>query len=117
MGFIFIFKVDYEATYFMIMELEYTSRYFTEQLSRYLGAQEEIDYKSLKTVAHSVDLNRRIVDKRLTKKYKFEALLPFDVAKTIILSNNRFFAQIRITNISKNKMFIDKAIFHGMNTN
>jgi len=30
MGFIFIFKVDYEATYFMIIEIEYTSRYFTE---------------------------------------------------------------------------------------
>ena len=38
MGFVFIFKVDFQANYFMIIETEYTSGHFSEQLRRILGA-------------------------------------------------------------------------------
>ena len=37
MGFIFIFKVDFQANYFMMIETEYTSAHFSEQLRKVIG--------------------------------------------------------------------------------
>jgi len=39
------------------------------------------------------------------KKYKFEANLPFEVSKHIILKNNKFNLQVKVTNVSVNKVF------------
>ena len=43
MGFIFIFKVDFQANYFLIVDMEYTSQLFTEQLKRAIGSHPDID--------------------------------------------------------------------------
>jgi hypothetical protein len=43
MGFIFIFKVDFQANYFMMIEIEYTSAHFSEQLRKVIGSYQEID--------------------------------------------------------------------------
>jgi len=37
-GFPFFFKVDFQANYFMMIETEYTSQHFSEQLKRFLNA-------------------------------------------------------------------------------
>ena len=70
-----------------MIEIDYTSRYFTEQLNKYIDFSQEIDHKALSNQFHSIDLGRRIVIKKFNKKYKFEALLPFEVKKSICLKN------------------------------
>jgi hypothetical protein len=40
-----------------------------------------------------------------TKKYKFDAMLPFEVSKHVILRNNKFIMQVKVTNASVNKVF------------
>ncbi len=58
--------------------------------------------------------------RKFSKKYKFEANLPFEVRKSITLKNvwysnftlqNEFLLQIKIKNLSVNKIFMDKVMF------
>jgi hypothetical protein len=91
MGFVFIFKVDFQANYFMIIETEYTSGHFSEQLRRILGATQEIDRQMLSNPHYEIDFNRRTVNRKFNKKYKFEAQLPFEVKKSITLKNVSLF--------------------------
>ena len=90
MGFIFIFKVDFQANYFMIIETEYTSAHFTEQLRKVIGTYQEIDQKMLSNPHYEIDFARKTVLRRFNKKYKFEAQLPFEVKKSITLKNVKF---------------------------
>ena len=87
MGFIFIFKVDFQANYFMMIETEYTSGHFSEQLRRIIGTSQEIDRQMLSNPHYEIDFNRKIVNRKFNKKYKFEAQLPFEVKKSITLKN------------------------------
>eukprot|EP00347_Sterkiella_histriomuscorum_P011398 403372611 len=133
MGFIFIFKVDFQDNYFMMIEIEYTSQYYTEQLKKFISnaTNNEIDYKQLQSPQYEIDFNKKIVMRKFSKKYKFEANLPFEVRKSISLKNvklqqlftkhfciqNEFILQIKIKNLSVNKIFLDKVIFHCINAN
>lgn len=54
--------------------------------------------------------------RKFNKKYKFEAQLPFEVKKSITLKNNVFLLQIKIKNLSVNKVFLEKVLFHCANT-
>ena len=92
MGFIFIFKVDFQANYFMMIETDYTSTHFSEQLRRIIGQQvttnaQEIDRQMLSNPHYEIDFNRKTVNRKFNKKYKFEAQLPFEVKKSITLKN------------------------------
>ena len=87
MGFIFIFKVDFQANYFMMIEIEYTSAHFSEQLRKVIGSYQEIDQKMLSNPHYEIDFARKTVLRRFNKKYKFEAQLPFEVKKSITLKN------------------------------
>lgn len=89
MGFIFIFKVDFQANYFMMIETEYTSGHFSEQLRRIIGTTQEIDRQMLSNPHYEIDFNRKTVNRKFNKKYKFEAQLPFEVKKSITLKNVR----------------------------
>jgi hypothetical protein len=73
----------------MIIEIEYTSRYFTEQLNKFMGSggEQDIDYKALQSTSYDIDYARKIVTKKFNKKYKFEATLPVEVKKSITLKN------------------------------
>lgn len=53
--------------------------------------------------------------RKFNKKYKFEAQLPFEVKKSITLKNNNFLLQIKIKNLSVNKIFMDKVLFNVVN--
>lgn len=39
---------------------------------------------------YEIDFNRKTVNRKFNKKYKFEAQLPFEVKKSITLKNVRF---------------------------
>eukprot|EP00349_Pseudokeronopsis_sp_Brazil_P000326 CAMPEP_0202960486 /NCGR_PEP_ID=MMETSP1396-20130829/4624_1 /ASSEMBLY_ACC=CAM_ASM_000872 /TAXON_ID= /ORGANISM="Pseudokeronopsis sp., Strain Brazil" /LENGTH=86 /DNA_ID=CAMNT_0049679721 /DNA_START=215 /DNA_END=474 /DNA_ORIENTATION=- len=62
-------------------------------------------------------LSRKIVTRKFFKKYKFEALIPFEVRKSISLKNNQFALQIKVTNTSVNKIFIERVQFICLNPN
>jgi len=49
-----------------------------------------MDFRNLQSDEHSIDLNRRLVTKKLNKKYKFEATLPIEVHKKIEFVDNSF---------------------------
>jgi len=76
-----------------------------------------MDSKMLQSPQYEIDLNRKTVIRKFSKKYKFEANLPFEVRKSISLKNNEFLLQIKIKNLSVNKIFLDKVIFHCSNPN
>lgn len=97
MGFIFIFKVDFQANYFMMIETEYTSPHLSEQLKKAIGSQQDIDQKMLQNPHYEIDFNRKTVLRKFNKKYKFEAQLPFEVKKSITLKNVRFLLLLMIT--------------------
>jgi hypothetical protein len=71
----------------MMIEIEYTSKYFTEQLAKFFGNNQEIDYKSLQSTQYEIDYAKKIVTRKFNKKYKFEAQLPFEVRKSISLKS------------------------------
>ena len=71
----------------MMIEIEYTSQFYSEQLKKFFGNQTDIDYKQLQSPQYEIDYNRKIVVRKFSKKYKFEALLPFEVRKSISLKN------------------------------
>ncbi len=89
LGFIFIFKVDFQANYFMMIETDYTSPFFSEQLKRVIGSYPDLDQRALQSNQFEVDFNRKTVIRKFNKKYKFEAQLPFEVKKSISLKNVR----------------------------
>ena len=71
-----------------MIEMEYTSKHFTDQLVKYFQTnQQELDVKNFQSPNYEVDLSRKIVTRKFFKKYKFEALLPFEVRKSISLKN------------------------------
>lgn len=115
MGFIFIFKVDFQANYFMIIETDYTSPLLTEQLKRVIGSYPDLDQRSLQSNQFEIDYQRKTVVRKFNKKYKFEAQLPFEVKKSISLKNNQFLLQIKIKNLSVNKIFLERVLFHCAN--
>jgi hypothetical protein len=76
----------------MMIETDYTSAHFSEQLRRIIGSQgaaatNEIDRQLLSNPHYEIDFNRRTVNRKFNKKYKFEAQLPFEVKKSITLKN------------------------------
>ena len=71
----------------MIIETEYTSAHFSEQLRKVIGTYSEIDQKMLSNPHYEIDFARKTVLRRFNKKYKFEAQLPFEVKKSITLKN------------------------------
>jgi len=48
---------------------------------------------------------RRKVTRFQSKKYKFEAQRPFEVMKNIALRDNKYFLQVKVTNLNPNKIF------------
>ena len=46
-GFIFVSKVDQQDNYFMVIDIEYTSKYHSLLLQRFFGQQEDMDIKNL----------------------------------------------------------------------
>ena len=88
LGFIFTFKVDFQANYFMMVETDYTSNFFADQLKKVLSYP-DLDQRSLQSPQYEVDFNKRTLIRKFNKKYKFEAQLPFEVKKSISLKNVR----------------------------
>lgn len=65
-----------------------------------------MDIKDLQRLSNAqIDTNRGKVIMSQTKKYKFDAMLPFEVSKHVILRNNKFIMQVKVTNASVNKVF------------
>jgi hypothetical protein len=89
-GFIFAFRVDHEDQYQMQIDMNYTSQYFTEQLNKFYGNNEDIDPYQLSSANAQIDFFRKKVTRYQIKKYKFEAMLPFEVSKHITLRGNRY---------------------------
>mmetsp|Transcript_17795 Transcript_17795/g.17022 ORF Transcript_17795/g.17022 Transcript_17795/m.17022 type:complete len:189 (+) Transcript_17795:88-654(+) len=116
-GFIFIYKVEHQDHYFMMIEIEYTSKYFSEQLVKIFQTHQELDIKQFQSPHYEVDLSRKVVTRKFFKKYKFEALLPFEVRKSISLKNNQFLLQIKVTNTSVNKVFMERVLFNCLHPN
>jgi len=54
-----------------------------------------------------IDFLKRKVTQFQTKRYKFEAMLPFEVSKHVILRNNKYILQVKVINASVNKVFPD----------
>ena len=89
----------------MQIEMNYTSKYFTEQLNKIFGNYEDVDPGQLSSANANIDYVKRKVTRYQQKKYKFEAMLPFEVSKHITLRNNRYILQVKVTNVSVNKVF------------
>ena len=70
-----------------MIEIEYTSQFYTEQLKKFFQNNPDIDYKQLQSPQYDIDFNKKIVMRKFTKKYKFEANLPFEVRKSISLKS------------------------------
>lgn len=104
-GFIFAFKVDHEDIYYLQTKLSYTSQHFTEQLHKHFGHNEDIDPYSISSPTAQIDFVRKKVTQNQQKKYRFEAYLPFNVTKHVLLKNNRYILQIKVENASLNKVF------------
>ncbi len=75
-----------------MVETDYTSNFFAEQLKKVVGSYTDLDQRMLQSNQYEVDFNRKTVVRKFNKKYKFEAQLPFEVKKSISLKNvNQFF--------------------------
>jgi len=49
----------------LIVDITYTSPYFTQQLQTYLGSQEEIDFnKKKETKDYTIDYGKRVVTRK-----------------------------------------------------
>ena len=105
LGFVFAFRVDHLDNYQMQIDMNYTSKHFTEQLNKFVGANEDIDPYSLSSSQAQIDFIRRKVTRHQSKKYKFEANRPFEVSKNIALRDNKYFLQVKVTNLNPNKIF------------
>ena len=80
--------------------MNYTSKYFQEQLNKFFGTNDDVDPNQLQSQQAKIDFIRRKVTRYQTKKYKFEAMLPFEVSKKIALHNNQYILQVKVTNNS-----------------
>ena len=94
--------------------MNYTSKYFTEQLNKFFGNKEDIDPFQLSSPQAQIDWIRRRVTRYQQKKYKFEALLPFKFYKNVTLQNNKYFLQVKLENKSVNKIFLSNLKFKMM---
>lgn len=55
LGFIFIFKVDFQANYFLIIESDYTSPFLAEQLKRTISSYPDLDSRQLQSNQFDID--------------------------------------------------------------
>jgi len=105
MGFVFAFRVEQVDNYQMQVDMSYTSKYFTDQLNKFIAAHEDIDPYQLHSSQAQIDFMRRKVTRHQSKKYKFEALRPFEVSKNIAVRDNKYFLQVKVTKLNPNKIF------------
>ena len=56
---------------------------------------------------YTIDLIRKTVVKTNYQKFKFEALKPFETQTRVEFTNNSYLIQVRIRNVSANKIFIE----------
>lgn len=101
----FAFRVEQLEHYQLQIDMAYTSKYFTEQLNKFVGANEDIDPYQLQSSQAQIDFIRRKVTRHQSKKYKFEAQRPFEVSKNIGLRGDKCFLQVKVTNLNPNKIF------------
>ena len=81
-------------------------------MNSFQGGSEDIDAHYLQQMSNArIDFLKRKVTQFQTKRYKFEAMLPFEVSKHVILRNNRYILQVKVTNASINKVFPDHIQF------
>ena len=89
----------------MQVDMSYTSKYFTEQLNRFIAAHEDIDPYQLHSSQAQIDFMRRKVTRHQSKKYKFEAQRPFEVSKNIVVRDNKYLLMVKATKQNPNKIF------------
>ena len=71
----------------MMIETDYTSTLFADQLKKVIGTYPDLDQRMLQGRDYEIDFNKKTVVRKFNKKYKFEAQLPFEVKKSISLKN------------------------------
>jgi hypothetical protein len=94
MSFPLRYRVSKAGTYYLTIEVSYSSKYFTEQYNIQLAsAKPGTIPTNLRTADHEVtDTIRKIITKKQKRSLKFEALSPIgNIQKKIEFVNNSYF--------------------------
>ena len=113
--FSFDFRILHSDFYIMFIRFDYTSQYFVEQLaavrSKMMPEQLNTNQREVRGRDHVIDLIKNTVVKQNYQKFKFEALKPFDTQTKVDFVENQYLVQVRVRNVSANKIFLESLQF------
>ena len=113
-SFVFEYIADKPDSYVLAVEIEYTSNYFKEQLRKLYGNTQNLPGEQKQQ--YRIDPHTKIVYRKFTKKYKFEAKLAFKLETRILLKHNAYILQAALENTSNNKIFVQGVKFRSRKT-